>query len=59
MESLSVTQTEFDLDSLSVRRRELWNLWAQDINEMDDMMEVRVTLCMLCSLCDWVCDASM
>lgn len=42
MESLKVTQTEFAQTAREDgARRELWNQWARDINEMDRMIEMR------------------
>jgi hypothetical protein len=39
MESLRVTQSTFGGTDTS--RREVWNRWAQDINDMDRMIELR------------------
>lgn len=39
IETLRVAQTTFDPASAS--RRDLWNRWAEDINDMDTMIELR------------------
>lgn len=40
LETLKVTQTQFMARDV-VMRRELWNRWAKDINDMDRMIELR------------------
>ena len=42
METLKVTQTDFHNAATDTgSRRELWNQWSRDINDMDLMMELR------------------
>lgn len=40
METLKVTQTQFMTADVK-QRRDLWNRWAKDINDMDRMIELR------------------
>lgn len=40
LETLKVTQTQYSSSNV-IGRRELWNRWAKDINDMDRMIELR------------------